>query len=169
MRPGRGRALRRRARRTRPRRARGSFAWWLLWEDREDVGAGRRPTHSKGTSRAQRGVSRREEKLRRMGSVLLRKQGVGGAAEAACNPRAVIAAPHVRPCHRQKRRATRGVLRWPIDPPSVPQGFALPAGRTASVWFLTSQPFHHRSRRPRSESRRALPFHFTSFRSVRVD
>src|SRR6185436_10726452 len=86
MKPGRGRALRQRAQRTRPRRAGGSFAWWLLVEDREDVGAGRRPTHSKGTSRARRGVSRREGKQRRMGSVLLRKQGVGERPRRPATP-----------------------------------------------------------------------------------
>ena len=36
-------------------------------EGREDVGTGRRPTHSKETSRAQRGVSRREGKTKEDG------------------------------------------------------------------------------------------------------
>ena len=92
-------------------------------------------------------------------------------ATVSHTPAAGQSPPGIASLPPAKRRATRGVLRWPIDLPShlLPQGFALPTGwYFHSPWRIrplpaslrtTSQPslHHHQRRKSRSGSELALP------------
>lgn len=98
----------------------------------------------------------------RTGSILPYREP-GRRPRRPAPPRRHPPPPLVHPCTGKNEGPPGGCTDGPSIRLPSRRGSPYPRVVLLSVCFLTSQPSHRRSRRPRSGSPRESPFHFTSF------